>query len=125
MFRVPFPIKFLSCALCATAAISPMASRAAASGEQVFSECAACHSRDGGPGLGPTLKGVVGRPSASVPGFTYSNAMKRAQLTWTADNLDKYIADPQHVVPGNAMPYAGMSDAAARAALVAYLATLK
>lgn len=94
-------------------------------GKQAFAQCAACHSTDGSNGLGPTLKGIVGRPSASVPGFAYSNAMKRAHLTWTAANLDSYIANPQAVVPGNAMPYAGMSDAAERAALINYLSTLK
>ena len=99
--------------------------RAADAGEQVFAQCAACHSTDGTNGVGPTLKGVVGRASASVPGFAYSNAMKRAQLQWTAEELDKYIANPQAAVPGNVMPYAGMPDATERAALIAYLATLK
>jgi cytochrome c len=94
-------------------------------GAQAFGECAACHSTDGSNGVGPTLKGIVGRASASMPGFAYSGPMKHAQLRWTAEQLDKYIANPQGVVPGNVMPYAGMSDAGKRAALVAYLATLK
>jgi len=94
-------------------------------GKQAFTQCAACHSTDGSAGVGPTLKGVVGRQSASVPGFPYSGAMKRSHLVWTADELDKYLANPQGTVPGNAMPYAGMSDAAQRSALIAYLETLK
>ncbi len=94
-------------------------------GQQAFAQCAACHSTDGTNGVGPTLKGIVGRRSGSVPGFAYSNAMKHAGLTWTTANLDKYIASPQTVVPGNVMPYAGMNDASERAALVAYLSTLK
>lgn len=94
-------------------------------GASVFTECAACHSTDGTNGVGPSLKDVVGRNSASVPGFAYSNAMKRAKLQWTAAQLDKYIASPQTVVPGNTMPYAGMMDATRRAALVAYLSTLE
>jgi cytochrome c len=94
-------------------------------GKEAFSQCAACHTTDGSAGVGPTLKGVVGRQSASVPGFPYSGAMKRSHLVWTADQLDKYIANPQGAVPGNAMPYAGMSDAAQRSALIAYLETLK
>jgi cytochrome c len=94
-------------------------------GEELFGQCAACHSTNGTNGLGPTLKGVVGRDSASVPGFAFSNPMKRAHLRWTAEQLDAYIANPQGVVPGNAMPYAGMADSAQRAALIAYLAALK
>jgi cytochrome c len=94
-------------------------------GQQLFNQCAACHSTDGTNGLGPTLKGIVGRESASVPGFAYSNPMKRAHLQWTPEELDAYIANPQGIVPGNAMPYAGMPDSGQRAALIAYLGTLK
>ena len=39
-----------------------------------FSQCAACHSVDGTKGTGPTLKGIMGRTSGSVPGFRYSRA---------------------------------------------------
>lgn len=107
-------------------AIAPTVIRAAdGPGQQAFGECAACHSTDGTAGVGPTLKGIVGRGSASVPGFAYSGAMKRAQLKWTAEQLDKYLANPQVAVPGNAMPYAGMNDANERSALIAYLSTLK
>lgn len=96
-----------------------------ANGPAVFQQCAACHSVDGTNGVGPTLKGIVGRPAGTVPGFAYSSAMKHAQITWSAAQLDKYIADPQSAVPGNVMPYAGLADASQRAALVAYLSTLK
>src|SRR5689334_8571493 len=113
-------------ALAATALVARAAPAAAQStGAQLFGQCAACHSTDGTNGLGPTLKGILGRESASVPGFAFSGAMKRAHLRWTAEQLDAYIANPQAVVPGNAMPYAGMTDGEQRAALIAYLATLK
>jgi cytochrome c len=94
-------------------------------GQATFAQCAACHSTDGSNGLGPTLKGILGRASAAVPGFSYSNAMKRTHWNWTAEELDKYIANPQGAVPGNTMPYAGMADSAQRAVLIAYLETLK
>ena len=106
-------------------ALAPTVTRAAEPGQQAFGECAACHSADGTPGVGPTLKGIVGRTSASIAGFAYSSALKRAQLQWTAEQLDKYIANPQAAVPGNTMPYAGMDDANERSALIAYLSTLK
>jgi cytochrome c len=105
---------------------APEASAADANGgQQVFTQCAVCHSTDGTNGTGPTLKGIVGRASAAVSGFAYSGAMKRAHLTWTSDELDKYLTDPQGAVPGNTMPYAGLADAQQRSALIAYLGTLK
>lgn len=103
----------------------PLTAAADDSGEQIFAQCAACHSTDGTNATGPTLKGIVGRASASVPGFSYSPAMKRSHVTWTAEQLDKYITDPQGLIPGNTMPYAGLPDAKQRAALIAYLNTLK
>ncbi|HEV7714019.1 MAG TPA: c-type cytochrome [Steroidobacteraceae bacterium] len=116
-----------TCAVLAGALLTPLLSSAAdeAAGQQVFAQCTACHSTDGTNGTGPTLKGVVGRDSATVPGFAYSGAMKRAKLHWTPDELDKYVANPQAIVPGNTMPYAGMPDATQRSALIAYLSTLK
>jgi cytochrome c len=51
--------------------------------------------------------------------------MKEAGTIWDAASLDAYIAEPQKVVPGNVMPFSGVSDAKVRADLVAYLATLK
>jgi cytochrome c len=47
--------------------------------------------------------------------------MKRSGITWTAETIDKYIADPQAFIPANRMPYAGMASASDRADLVAYL----
>jgi cytochrome c len=116
----------LRCLLLASAIASLVGTGAVnAAGDSAFTECSACHSTDGSNGLGPSLKGIVGRKSASAPGFAYSAAMKRAQLTWTPAELDKYITNPQNAIPGNAMPYAGMADANQRKALIAYLQTLK
>jgi len=47
--------------------------------------------------------------------------MKRSGISWTAETLEKYIADPQAFIPANRMPYAGMSDASDRADLIAFL----
>jgi len=90
-----------------------------------FSACAVCHSTDGSEGTGPTLKGVVGRTSGSAAGFRYSRAMRVAAITWDAGTLDRYLADPQGLVPGNVMPFAGVEEAAARARIVAWLVTLR
>ncbi len=98
-----------------------------ANGAAVFDRCAICHSntKAGGNKLGPDLFGIVGRKAGTYPGYSYSAAMKGSGITWTPDKLDAYLAVPQQVVPGNKMPFAGVSNAAQRADLVAYLGTLK
>jgi cytochrome c len=94
----------------------------AARGEKKFEECAACHKLEpAADNLGPDLHGVFGRKAASLSDFRYSPALKRSGITWTAQTIDTFIADPQAAVPANRMPYAGMPDAADRADLIAYL----
>ena len=91
-------------------------------GEKLFVECASCHSIEKGvDGVGPSLFGLFQRKAGEVADFRYSPALKRSAITWTAQTLDRYIADPQKSVPGNRMPYSGMPDADARADLIAYL----
>ena len=91
-------------------------------GEKVFEKCRACHAPDGAANeVGPGLRGVFGRRAGERDDFRYSPALKRSGITWTAQTLDAFIADPQQMVPANRMPYAGMPDAGARADLIAYL----
>lgn len=94
-------------------------------GKEVYAQCSVCHSIDGTNGVGPSLNGVVGRKAGSVAGFRYSRAMKGANIVWDDKALDAYIADPQKVIPGNVMPFAGIPDSKQRTDLVAYLRTLK
>jgi cytochrome c len=95
-------------------------------GAKVFKRvCAACHASEAGKNkIGPSLFGVVGRRSGSVPGFTYSKAMKTADITWDDETIDKYIANPKKVVPGNKMAYVGAKKEAERKEIIAYLETL-
>ncbi|HEX3430373.1 MAG TPA: cytochrome c family protein [Rhizomicrobium sp.] len=125
-------MKQLIVRLCAIAAILVTTTTAHAAGNAgagvgLFSRCAICHSNSkGGPNkLGPNLFGVVGRKAGTYPGFSYSAAMQHAGFAWTAAKLNDYLANPQKVVPGNDMPFAGIPDAGQRAHIVAYLATLK
>jgi cytochrome c len=91
-------------------------------GEARFRECAACHKLDAGASeVGPSLHGLFSRKAGELADFRYSPAMKRSGVTWTAETLDKYITDPQAFIPANRMPYAGISSAADRADLIAYL----
>jgi cytochrome c len=94
----------------------------AARGEAQFQECAACHKLEAGTNeVGPSLHGIFSRKAGELADFRYSPAMKRSGMTWTAETLDKYIADPQAFIPANRMPYAGMTNAKDRADLIAYL----
>lgn len=97
-------------------------------GAQVFQrQCAACHSAaaKSGSGIGPRLFGVVGRRAGTLPGFSYSNAMKRSGIVWTPDQLKQYLAKPAAIIHGNRMPYAGLANPSQLDDLVSYLATLK
>ncbi len=89
-----------------------------------FEPCSVCHSVNGENRTGPTLQGIIGRKSGSVPGFRYSHAMKSAAIIWDEASLNRYLEDPQAVVPGNVMPFSGIADGAQRAAIIAYLKTL-
>jgi cytochrome c len=117
----------LLAATLAGALLAAVASNAqnTASMSGAFNQCSVCHSVDGSNGTGPTLKGIIGRRAGSVPGFRYSRAMKSAAITWDASALDRYLTDPQALVPGNVMPFSGVSDGAQRAAIIAYLKTLR
>lgn len=73
--------------------------------------------------MGPSLENIIGRKAGTVAGYVYSPAMKAAKLSWTAENLDKFLATPRAIVPGTKMVFPGMSAAAERANIVAYLAS--
>ena len=91
----------------------------------VFGQCIVCHSIDGSNGTGPTLKGVFGRKSGSVPGFRYGRALRAAGIVWDDVSLDQFLKSPQGLVPGTLMPFSGVPESAQRAALIAYLKSLR
>jgi cytochrome c len=94
----------------------------AARGEARFQDCAACHRLDAGANnVGPSLHGIFARKAGELADFRYSPAMKRSGIVWTPETLGQFIADPQAMVPGNRMPFAGLASAGDRADLVAYL----
>lgn len=96
-------------------------------GERVFSKCAICHSKDAAVAspAGPNLHGVVGRPSATQPQFTYSRALREFRQTWTAELLGRFLADPAGVVPGNTMAFSGLKSERDRAAVICLLEAAK
>jgi cytochrome c len=116
---IPVGVFFLLLALA-----RPAAAADPEHGKALYQTCAACHT-ERPDALGPSLKGVVGRKSAALEDFRYSNPMKRANLVWDEANLRAYIQDPQAKVKGNRMPYGGLTDAKDVNDIVAYLKTLQ
>src|SRR6202040_2271478 len=85
-------------------------------GEARFQDCAACHRLEAGTNnVGPSLHGIFARKAGELADFRYSPAIKRSGISWTPETLDKFISDPQALVPANRMPYAGMANASDRA----------
>ena len=96
----------------------------AAAGRVLFATvCGACHEADRNK-VGPMLAGVVGRRAGSVPGYPYSAALARSGVVWEAATLDKWLAGPEHFVPGAEMPFS-LPDAMRRRDVIAYLETLR
>lgn len=95
----------------------------AAAQQSAFAPCSVCHPTDasGRPGAGPNLRGVVGRKAASDPAFHYSEALRARAGTWSEAELDAFLTDPQAYAPGTTMPFAGLKDPEARAAVIQFL----
>jgi cytochrome c oxidase assembly protein subunit 11 len=99
-----------------TAAAEPDAGH----GQQLFGErCAVCHGLDINK-AGPMLGGIFGRKAGSTPGYTYSPALRDAGVSWSADNLDRWLIDPDKFLAGTRMPVR-VPDASARRDIIAYL----
>ena len=91
-------------------------------GQAKFGDCAACHQlATGANNVGPSLHGLFARKAGEIADFRYSPAMKKSGIVWTPETLEKFLTEPQALVPANRMPYAGMASAADRADLIAYL----
>jgi cytochrome c len=106
------------------AAFAPAAAADADHGKALYQTCIACHTEKS-DAIGPSLKGVFDRKSAALDDYRYSNAMKRANLTWDEANLRDYIVDPQAQVKGNRMPFAGVRNPKDADDLVAFLKDYK
>jgi cytochrome c len=88
-------------------------------GQALYQACTGCHSLNDND-IGPKHRGVVGRQAGSVPDFAYSTALKASGLTWDPENLDRWLINPQALVPGTKM-YFMLADPQSRADIIAYL----
>lgn len=104
-----------------------IATMIAAGAPSPYAPCAGCHALEPGRNspAGPTLHAILGRPVASLRGFNYSPALRRfsrANPRWTRELLDRYLADPEALVPGTEMGFIGLADPGRRGALIDWLA---
>jgi cytochrome c len=81
--------------------------------------CFACHSLDANR-VGPAHRGVFGRKAGAVPDYNYSPALKRSAIVWDEAALDKWLTNPQALIPGQRMGFR-LSDAVERADIIAFL----
>lgn len=103
----------------------PLAAYAGDHGAEVFRACVACHtlSPNEGPRAGPSLAGIFGRKIASLPGYNFSDALKKMDIVWTPDTVAKlFEVGPMAYTPGTKMPEQRIGSAEDRKALTDFLA---
>jgi cytochrome c len=108
----------------------PLAAYAGDRGAEVYRACIACHtlSEDEGNRAGPTLAGIFGRKIASLPGYDFSEALKKLDIVWTPETVSKlFEVGPNAYTPGTKMPEQIIGSAEDRKALMEFLnkATVK
>ena len=99
------------------------ASTSATDGAKVFKKCVACHSiAEGGANkIGPSLWGVLGRQSGSIPDYKYSKAMTSHGKNWSFEEINGFLIKPKDWIKGTKMSFAGLKNAKERAAVILYM----
>jgi cytochrome c len=93
-------------------------------GQDLFERrCSGCHSLDIHK-EGPRLRDVYGRKSASAPGFDYSDALKKLNVTWDETTLNRWLTNPDAMAPNTDMSFR-LIDEQERKAIIDYLKTLQ
>jgi cytochrome c len=102
----------------------PLAAYAGDRGADVFRACVACHTlgADQANRAGPTLSGLFGRRIATLPGYDFSDALKRLDIVWTPETVSRlFEIGPAAYTPGTKMPEQRIGSEQDRAALVQFL----
>jgi cytochrome c len=102
----------------------PLAAYAGDHGADIFRACVACHtlSPDEGNRAGPTLAGIFGRKIATLPGYNFSDALKKLDIVWTPETVSKlFEIGPATYTPGTKMPEQQIGSPEDRKALVDFL----
>ena len=106
------------------AAGDPLAAYAGDHGAEVFRACVACHTlgAEQANRAGPTLAGIFGRRIATLPGYHFSEALKRLDIVWTPETVSRlFEIGPSAYTPGTKMPEQRIGSEQDRAALVRFL----
>ncbi|WP_211453043.1 c-type cytochrome [Collimonas antrihumi] len=107
------------------AVLTGFSGAAAAAGDAIRGQdlyqtmCMSCHSIDYN-GVGPAHKGLFGRKAGSHADYLYSPAVKSSNIVWTEKTLDKWLSNPEKLIPGQKMGFM-VPAAKDRADLIAYL----
>jgi cytochrome c len=102
----------------------PLAAYAGDPGAEIYRACIACHtlSPDEGNRAGPTLAGIFGRKIATLPGYNFSEALKKLDIVWTPETVAKlFEVGPAEYTPGTKMPEQRIGSERDRKALVEFL----
>ena len=65
-------------------------------------------------------RGVYGRKAGSARDFDYSLALKKSKIVWDDRTLDRWLRNPESLIPGQKMSYQ-VAEASDRADLIAFL----
>ena len=114
---------FWACMVLSMQAFSVQAADAVRGKQLYESRCGACHSIDENR-AGPAHKGVFGRKAGSAKGYDYSPALKKSKVIWNEKTLDRWLANPERLIPGQKMGFS-VPDARDRADLIDYLKSVK
>lgn len=97
-----------------------LAAQSRASENELFDKrCGGCHALDRDK-EGPQLHGVYGRKAGSVTSFQYSDALKKSEIVWTEETLERWLTDTDKLVPNNDMTF-HVEKAEERRAIITYL----
>lgn len=116
----------IAVALLAPLLVTNVAKADAVAGEKLFAQCRACHQvgESAKHQFGPALNGLADAPAASIEGYEYSDAFKKAAeagLVWDDKSLDQFLAAPMQSIVGTKMAFPGVSNESDRASLIEYL----
>lgn len=89
--------------------------------------CAVCHRIDavGPESSAPALWGIDGADKASSSWFGYSPALAGSAGSWSAAEIDAYLADPVGYLPGTSKTLSQVRDADERRRIIDALQKLK
>ena len=91
-------------------------------GLRAATPCWSCHDLTGNAiKVGPPLAGLFGQEAGFVKGFPYSPAFRASRVVWDRRSLDRFLVDPQGLIPQNRMISNPLEDSGRRSDLIFFL----